>query len=238
MNDQGSKSKNILFLKISGACSIIQSFLYIIAVAALSQTPLLDLLGQSRIQGMELFMRSYPANPWPLMIMCLAFIFMGLLGFIAVAPATELFLKEQENGWLTLGKHLGMLCLAVITVYYTWFIVTMPEKAALYSISDSATKSLIAKIYDPQEPSSWISWFMFAGMGLWVAAVGSAAYRNKTLSKGFTLICAVKTGGFWLAHAGIIFQQAPLAIIGAVAGGLIGGPAYHVWLGIAMRRSQ
>ena len=225
-------------MKLGGSCSMIQSVLYFIAVGALSQTPLIDLLGQGRAQGMEIFMTSYSINPWPVIIMCLSFIFLGLLGFIAVAPATAVFFEEQENGWLTIGKHLGMLCLAVITVYYIWFLSIMPAKSALYNSSGSVTKSIIATVYNPQEPSNWISWFMFGGMGLWVAAVGAAAYQNRVLSKGFVVVCAVKTGGFWIAHVGIILGQAPLAITGAIVGGLFGGPVYHAWLGIAMRRAH
>jgi transposase len=79
---------------------------------------------------------------------------------------------------------------------------------------------------------------MFAGMGLWVAAAGSAARNHPKFSKGFLVVCAVKTCGFWLAHVGIVFANVPLVIAGAVGGGLIGGPLYHAWLGVVMFRTS
>ncbi|MEW5736322.1 MAG: hypothetical protein AB1921_15865 [Thermodesulfobacteriota bacterium] len=237
MNVPSSAWDNSRFFRIAGWCSLAQSALYVAAVAALSRTPLLKLFDMERDSGMEAFMAHYAANPWPIRAMCLAFIFLGLLGFIAVAPATFHFLKGRDRGWLSPGWRLGMLCLAVITAYYIWFLAALPARAALWRGSDPAVRSLLAGFSNPQEPAAWMSWFMFAGMGLWVLAVGDAARRHPALSGAFPVACLVKAGGFWLAHAGIVLQAAPLAAAGAILGGLIGGPAYHALLGNAFRRS-
>jgi hypothetical protein len=226
------------FIKISGTCSIIQSFLYLTAVGGIAFTPLIEIMGQDRIKGMDIFMNSYAANPWPVNIMSLAFILLGLIGFIGVAPATAIYFKEDENGWLKIGKYIGLLCLAVITVYYTWFLTTIIETAPLYKSHDAISRTVVASIYSPQQPSHWVSWFMFFGMGIWVTAVGAAAFRSRILPRGFVVVCAIKAAGFWTVHAGIITDTATIAIVGAITGGLIGGPLYHTWLGIAMRRSD
>jgi len=224
------------FVRIAGWCSMIQALLYPIAVIALAQTPLLAILGQDRLQGLESLMTAYNAHPWPLLLMCLAFVLLGLLGFAAVAPASAILLAEQDDGWLTFAKYLGLLCLAVITIYYTWLLATLPEWVARHAASNAAARTILAHVFDPQEPPTWMSWFMFAGMGLWVAVVGRAVCRSKAFSKWFVVICGIKGGGFWLVHAGLVWQQVPLVVAGAIAGGLIGGPAYHLWLGIVMRR--
>jgi hypothetical protein len=225
------------FLKISGTCSMIQSFFYVMAVAAISQTPLMNLLGADRTAGMDIFMASYSANPWPVTVMSISFILLGLLGFACVAPATGVLLGEETDGLLKTGRHTGMLCLAVVTAYYVWFLATLPGRAAAFQSLDPPAKALAASLSGPFEPAASISWFMFFGMGLWVAAVGIAAYGSGRISRRFSLVCAVKAGGFWLAHVGIIAGSAPVAITGAVIGGLIGGPVYHLWLGIVMRRA-
>jgi hypothetical protein len=238
MDEKKSEVGSATFLTIGGACSLIQSVLYIVAVAALWQTPVIDLLSYGRAEGTDSFLAAYAVNPLPVVVMCVSFIFLALLGFIAVIPATAMFLGEQQNGWLKVGKYIGMLSLGVTTVYFTWFVLTVPALLALYSSADSATKAVVAALCDCRGPTGWISWFMFGGMGFWVAEVGAATFRNRSLSTSFAAPCAVKTCGFWLALAGIVFQNAPLVIAGAIAGGLIGGPIYHAWLGTAMIRDH
>jgi len=160
---------------------------------------------------------------------------LGLLGFIAVVPATAALFEEENNGWVTSGKNIALLSAAVIVVYYTWFLATMPATVALYNSGDAVTKASIT-VNDPKVPFNWVSWFMFGGMGLWVAVIGALVYKKRTLPGGFGVVCIIKTCGFWITLAGITLGQFSIVQIGAILGGLIGGPIYHIWIGIVLRR--
>ncbi len=224
------------FLSIAGVCSLVQSGLYIIAVGSLACTPFWEMLGQGDANAVKIFLGAYSANPLPVTLMSLAFILLGFLGFTAVAPATAAYLGKEDSGWLMTGRNIGMLCLAVMTVYYAWFLVTLPEIAAFYRGLEGGSPSLPGFLIPFRQPSSLISWFMFFGMGIWVLAVGFTAYTHRVLPGSFLFVCLIKVMGFWAAHAGLIFQSRMLILIGAVTGGLIGGPIYHLWLGRVMRR--
>lgn len=184
---------------------------------------------------MDKFAASYPTNPVPLTIMCLALIVLGLLGFIAVVPATAALFEEENNGWVTFGKNIALLSLAVIVVYYTWFLATTPATVALYNTGDAVTKTAIT-VNDPKVPFNWVSWFMFGGMGLWVAVIGALIFAKGTLPRGFGVVCLIKTCGFWIALAGITLGQFSIVETGAIIGGLVGGPIYHIWIGTALLR--
>jgi hypothetical protein len=79
---------------------------------------------------------------------------------------------------------------------------------------------------------------MFFGMGIWVAFVGLISMKSKILPKLFVAICIIKSTGFWIAHFGIISENMTIIIVGAIIGGLIGGPLYHIWLGLVMIKSN
>lgn len=218
-------------VRIGGASSIIQAVIYAAAVIAYSLTP-----PDQIAQGIDKFVVSYSANPEPLTILCFSIISLSVLGLISVVPATATLFKEEDRGWVTLGKQIALLSLSVIVAYYTWFLATTPARIALYSAGDAMIKAAITA-NDPSVPVNWVAWFMFGGMGFWVAVVGTLVYLKKTpfLSRGFCVACLMKAGGFWIALAGIAFGNVSLITIGAITGGLIGAPLYHVWIGIGMR---
>lgn len=214
------------FAKIGGIGSIIQAIMFIVVVIAFALTP-----EDQLSQGMDRFAVSYAANPIPLTIMCLAFIILGLLGFIVVVPATAALFEEENNGWVTLGKNIALLSTAVIAVYYIWFIITTPERVLLYNTGDAVTKAIIA-VNDPQVPFNWVSWFLLGGMGLWVAVIAAQVFMKGIFPRGFGIACIIKTCGLWISLAGIVLGEMSIIKIGAIIGSLIGGPIYHIWIGI------
>jgi hypothetical protein len=211
--------------KIAGILSISQSLLYISAVIALLLMPKNQLLG-----SMDQFAHSYNQNPYYFITMSLSFILLGLLGFIAVAPATAKILSVKHKGLATIGKYIALLCLSITTIYFTWLLTTTDKEVAMYLHGDEITKKVLS-ILHPHAPFNWIAWFTFGGMGVWVFIVGWLNYDNKTMPKGFAFACVAKVCGFWLILLGIVTQIWLLILIGAVIGGLIGGPLYHLILG-------
>lgn len=216
---------------MGGASSILQAAIYAAAVIAYGLTP-----PEQIAHGTAKFVESYSAHPGPFTVMCFSFIALSVLGFTSVVPATATLFREQDKGWVTFGKHIALLSLAVITAYYIWFLATTPGRIALYNTGDAMMKAALTA-HDPSVPVNWVAWFMFGGMGFWVAVVGTLVYLNKTpfLSRGFCVACLMKAGGFWIALAGIVLGNASLITFGAITGGLIGAPLYHVWIGLAMR---
>lgn len=205
------------FFKIGGVSSLIQSLLYIVAVIAIAFTPIEQITG-----NMAQFIKSYTADPLPLTVMSLSFTILGLLGFFSVAPATAAMFSNKYKVWVFIGKHIALLCLLLTSVYFIWFLAVIPN-IPLNSL---------------HTPMNWIGWFTFGGMGLWVVIVGILVWVSGILPRGFAVVCAIKTFGFWLILAGIIFDSFSTAKVGAVIGGLFGGPIYHIWLSSAFFRKS
>jgi len=170
----------------------------------------------------EQFAISSSINPFPLVIVSIIFIILGLLGLLFVAPATMAMFRGKNTVLVSLGKCISSICLLATTSYYVWLLTVLPN----ISLNTLHT------------PLNWIGYFTFGGMGLFVAIVGVLVWISGIMPKGFVLVCAVKTLGFWTILLGIILSNFTIAIIGAVVGGLVGGVTYHTWLGIALLRKS
>jgi hypothetical protein len=214
--------------RLGGISSIVQAVAYVIAVVAVMFMPL-DRITNSTAD----FAAFYSANPAPITILGLSLVALAVLGLTSVVPATAALLGEVHSGWVTLGRNIAFLSLGVIMVYYTWFLSSVSGYVEAYNSGDRVVQAIISTT-DPHVPLNWVGWFIFGGMGLWVAVVGSIVFRTGVLHRRFVLTCVIKTGGFWIALAGITLHHIPLAMVGTVIGALIGGTLYHLWLGIAL----
>jgi hypothetical protein len=215
--------------RIGGVSNLMQSAAYLVAGGATLFLPL------ERVSDTESFAAFYSAHPAPFTVLALALIALGTLGFTAVVPATAVLLDEPRSGWVTVGKSIALLSLAVIVVYYTWFLATIPSFVAAYRAAPRDLRAAIA-VSDPRVPANWVTWFIFGGMGLWVVVVGVIGRLQGAVPRGFGWACAIKTTGFWIALAGILCRAMAVAKVGVVVGVLVGGPLYHAWLGIHMLR--
>ena len=215
---------------LGGTASLVQAALYVVAVAAMALAPAQQITGSpSQVAA------GFLANPWPLGVMSAAMVLCCLLGLGAVVPATVALFPEERTGWLVFGRNLAVLCLSVTVVYYTWLLFALPERAALSRAGDAASAYLLAASA-PAVPLGWVASFTFGGMGLWVVIVGVLARRRAVLPRGFAVVCAIKALGFWTILAGILSGKLLVTQVGAAVGGLVGGPLYHVWIGVVMRR--
>lgn len=215
-----------------GAFNLMQALAYLAAGGAALFIPL------ERIRDdTAAFAAFYNAMPAPFIVLSLALITLGVLGLTAVVPATAALLDEKQSAWITIGKNIAFLSLAVIVVYYTWFLSTVGSLAAAYATAAPELRAAIA-VDDPHAPANWVTWFIFGGMGFWVVIVGAAGWIGGALPKSFAIACAIKTGGFWVALAGIVLGDMMLAQVGVVLGVLVGGPLYHAWLGLLMLRAR
>ncbi len=214
--------------RLGGISSIVQAVAYVVAVVAVMFMPL-ERITTSTAD----FAAFYSANPAPITMLGLSLIALGVLGITSVVPATAALLGEVHSSWVTLGKNIAFLSLGVIVVYYTWFLSSVSGYVEAYNSGDAVVK-VVVSTSDPHVPLNWVGWFIFGGMGLWVAVVGTIVFLTGVLHRGFIIACAIKTGGFWIALAGIALHHIPLAMLGTVIGALIGGTLYHLWLGIAL----
>jgi hypothetical protein len=215
---------------LGGVFNLLQSLAYLVAGGAALFIPLERIRG-----GTGEFASVYAESPAPFVILGLALVSLGLLGLTAVVPATAALLDEGFSGWVTVGKNIALLSLAVIVVYYTWFLSTIASFVAAYAAAPAELKGAVA-LNDPHAPANWVAWFIFGGMGLWVVIVGAIGWLGRSLPRAFAAACAIKTGGFWIALAGVVGSNIALAKVGMVVGVLIGGPLYHAWLGLILLR--
>jgi hypothetical protein len=195
--------------------SLLQAIAYVTASLAAFQIPLDRVT--SDLSGLSAY---YQRSPVPLTVLSLSLVGLAVLGIGAVVPVTGELIGVARRGWALFGRNVALLCLTVVCAYYAWYLWALPRLAA-----DGAAAT------NPQAPTNWVVWFMFGGMGLWVAVVGVVGvFVERTLPKGFVAPCLVKTVGFWLVVAGVSVDNLSLAILGVLIGALVGGTAYHLWL--------
>lgn len=213
----------------AGISSIAQSIAYVTASVAAMLLPLHELTGADGTPALVAFQTAHPV---PLQLLAASMIALSVLGLGAVVPTTGALLGAETRGWVAFGRNVALLSLVVIAAYYTWFWVQLPGFVAAYRAGDATTRLVLAAI-DPRVPFNWVTWFMFGGMGFWVFVVAIAVLRTAALPRAFVVACALKTGGFLLALAGVTAGHVTLAMIGTAIGALVGGTLYHFWLGVA-----
>jgi hypothetical protein len=223
--------KNGELFSLGGVSSMIQAVFYAVAVAALAFIPREQITGD-----MGRFTPSFAERPEPLVLLCVSFIALSVLGIISVVPATAQLLSERSDAWMVAGRNVAYLSLSVTAIYFVWFLWGVPARVAAFQSGDAAVRSVL-DLYNPHAPMDWVVWFTFGGMGLWVAIVGVLGRRTGVLPRKFAWVCALKAGGFWIVVAGTLLGSFEIGAAGAVIGGLFGGVSYHVWLGKVLLNS-
>jgi hypothetical protein len=232
------------YLRTGGILSLIQSVLYIAVIFAFAATPFTEALRLPEAEAFKVCSSSFQSAPMPFIAMAISLLLLGLCGLGAVAPSIGMYFGEKKRGYLKLARYIGMLCMAVITVYFLRYLLISPGIYALNTNTLSYSGlQLLFLLHSPFEPSAFISWFLFFGVGLWVAAVGFASAKSYSEGEGktekvFPVICAVKTAGLWIAHIGLLASSVGLVFAGAIIGGLIGGTAFHIYMGLKLRNSS
>jgi hypothetical protein len=215
-----------------GIASLLQAVAYITASLAAMNLPL-----EKMANDTAAFVAFHAAHPAPLFVLGFSLLALSVLGLGAVVPATGALLDDATTAWVAFGRNVALLSLGVIAAYYTWFLCTLPDFVSAYQSGDAAARTAL-RIADPKVPMNWVGWFMFGGMGFWVAIVATASRLKKRLPRAFVVACALKTGGFFVALAGIVLHDVPVAIAGTAVGALVGGTFYHAWLGIELLRIE
>lgn len=217
--------------KIGGISHIIAGVIFILLFIGLAMAPIDQITGDA-----EKFIASYSANPLPLTAICLLLVIAGLLAFGSVVPSTAALFEEKNEGLTKLGKYIGQLSVAVTAIGFSAFLLITRAIVESYSTGGADTKAIIAAIWNPLLFFKWISLFAFGTLGLWVAIVGILVFTKGVLPKSYVIICALKSGGFWICLAGFMLENILMLKIGALIGILIGGSFYHFWQGIFLWR--
>jgi hypothetical protein len=187
--------------------------------------------------GMADLVTSYMQHPLPILAGSGALALMAMLGLGVVAPATEIVIGTKKAELAAFATNVARLSLSVILVYYIWFITSLPGRVRAYVDGTDAVRTALSVSYPGVLPT-WIAWFMFGFMGLFVATIGCITMADRSMPKCFAVVCFTKSFGFWLALAGIAVGSTPIFRSGIVIGGLIGGPIYHIWLGLELRKMR
>ena len=222
------RSKNLA--KTGGTAHIIAGVIFILVFIGLAMTPFEQITPDA-----DKFITSYSANPLPLTAVCLLLILGGLVAFGSVVESTADLFEEKNEGLTRFGKNIGKLSVAVTSIGFSAFLLTTIAMVESYNIEGAATKSIITAIWNPLLFFKWISLFAFGTLGLWVVIVGLLVFTKGVLPKSYVIICALKSGGFWICLAGFMLENILMLKIGAVIGILIGGSIYHFWQGIFLR---
>ena len=107
---------------LGGMASLLKTVAYVVAVLALMVMPL-----DTITDNTSGFVAYYSATPLPIDTLSAALIVLAMLGIMAVVPTTAVLLDEARHAWVTAGKNIMLLSLAVIAVYYCWFLSEIPS---------------------------------------------------------------------------------------------------------------
>ena len=157
----------------------------------------------------------------------------GALFGIAVVIAVWSWTRRVAPGWMPWLSALGALGFAVTAVDNFQIAALDPMRAADFSRADAigrsamaATNSLVS--IDPQ------MWLSFGLTGGWILAVSWVVARRRLLPRLHAWLGALAAASYLFIEIASVTGTPELLVISAGLGGLVVGPVWYTWLGVAL----
>jgi hypothetical protein len=132
--------------------------------------------------------------------------------------------------WLT---ALGALGFAVTAVDNFQIAALDPMRAADFARADTIGRSVIAATNSlvSIDPQMWLS---FGLTGAWILAVSWVVARGRLLPRLHAWLGASAAASYLFIEIASITGTPELLVISAALGGLVVGPVWYSWLGVAL----
>ena len=160
----------------------------------------------------------------------------GALFGIGVVVAVWMWTRRVAGGWMSWLSTLGVLGFAVTAVDNLQIAAHDPARAALFIRADAVGRTALAVTSSSVsiDPQMWLS---FGLTGIWILAVSAVVVRHRLLPAAHAALgIAVAASSLGIEIASVTHTPI-LLVVSAGLGGLVAGPAWYVWLGLALHRS-
>jgi hypothetical protein len=215
---------------LGGITALLAAFAYVLAGIAF----LLDPVNRTtnRLELSETLLR----NP----TMSLLFhwsLALGALFTVPVVNAVFQLVREKREGVVLWASYLAYLGLSITAISDLRAARTKVSFAETYMAGDETVRTAVdiserATSLDPE------LWYSFGGVGIWLLVVNWLALRSAVLPRTLAYLGLLAGLLNCLAVAGLALNFRLLNQITAGLGGILVQPAWLVWLGLRVRRSE
>lgn len=166
----------------------------------------------------------------------------GLLGLALIAPASRL-IAGAGNAWTEWMGRVAYVAFAVALVQGLRTATLLPGLGQLFlgcgkCTSNLAIQQTVATWLYTSLPLDPLNWIAFGGLGLWILALVLTGLGASRLPRLFLRIGLALALAYWVIVAGSVLREGTLITFGAVAAGIVLGPMWFVWLGLALRTAE
>ena len=217
-------------VKLGGVCSVIVGILYVLIGVTFLLVPAEQ---QGGIDDIVMFLPSFHQNPTAMTLLYVEFA-LGALLAIAAVPAITGLVRTVNEGWARWTSNLAFLGFALVAIYYFQMIAIAPSQAAAFVAGDASTKAALAVPtgVDPQ------FLLRYGVIGLWILVISILALKGKMLPTMLSVVGIVAAVLYWvLAVNDALGVATVVRPILAIAGGVIAGPVWFIWIGIRLLKA-
>ena len=216
--------------KLGGVCSVIVGILYVLIGITFLLVPAEQ---QGGIDEIAMFLPSFYKNPTAMTLLYVEFA-LGAILAIAAVPAITGLVRTVNEGWARWTSNLAFLGFALVAIYYFQMIAIAPSQAAAFVAGDASTKAALAVPtgVDPQ------FLLRYGVIGLWILVISILALKGKMLPTMLSVVGIVAAVLYWvLAVNDALGVATVVRPILAIAGGVIAGPIWFIWIGIRLLKA-
>lgn len=160
----------------------------------------------------------------------------GALIGIAVVIAVWEWTRPLAGGWMSWLSALGVLGFAVTAVDNFQIAAVDPLRAAEFAAADAVARTAIAVTSSTVsvDPQMWLS---FGLTGMWILSASWEVARHRLMPVSHALLGVLAAASYLFIEIASVTNTPVLLLVSAGAGGMVVGPVWYAWLGVALRRS-
>lgn len=141
--------------------------------------------------------------------------------------------RRVAPGWMPWLSALGVLGFAVTAVDNFQIAALDPTRAADFARADTIGRSVIAATNSlvSIDPQMWLSFGLTGG---WILAVSWVVAQWRLLPRLHAWLGVVAAASYLVIEIASITGTPELLVVSAALGGLVVGPVWYTWLGVAL----
>ena len=159
----------------------------------------------------------------------------GALFGIGVVIAVWSWTRPVAGGWMSWLSTLGVLGFAVTAVDNLQIAALDPIRAAEFIRADAVGRTALAVTNSMVsiDPQMWLS---FGLTGVWILAVSAVVVRHRLLPGLYAVLGILVAASYLFVEIASVTNTPILLFVSAGLGGLVVGPVWYAWLGVALGR--
>jgi len=218
-----------------GACAVVLAAAYVLAGATYLALPA-DQKGGTILHEPARYLGSLAEGSTLLVANHLILGIGALLG-IAVVIGVRDWARPLGAGWLPWVSTLGILGFSVTAVDNFQIAALDPARAADFARADPVARTAIAVTNSMVsiDPEMWLS---FGLSGVWILGASWLVLRGRLLPPVHAVLGLLAATCYLLIEVGSVLDSPLLLLASAGVGGLVVGPIWYAWLGLALLRSD